>query len=127
MESNNENENFLKNNAEGNQSASDRNEPREENPDMTDQGTLEGYNSSDPDKYLALEQEGVTFTPDSRGPLLNSDTIEDGGAGNSDTWNGDEQNTRNSDAFNQDEFLLEDNLELDEEKSQSISSDNDNQ
>lgn len=91
----------------------------------TDEGTESGYYSSPEDKYLALEQEGVTFTDESNAPLLNSDTIEDGMNGNEDEWDLKGDNTRNSNAFNQDDYLLEDNLDLDEDQFKSISTDDD--
>lgn len=92
--------------------------------DFNDEGTIEGYNSSSPDKYLAMEQPGVTYTQDDDAPLLNSDQIEDGAGEGSDLWDNDSKNSRNSDAFNQDEYLLNDNIDLDEDQSTSISSEN---
>lgn len=91
----------------------------------TDEGTVAGYYSSPDDKYLALEQDGVQFTEDSKAPLLNSDHVEDGMKGVEDKWKLNGENTRNSDAFNQDDYLLEDNLDLDEDQFKSISSDDD--
>ncbi len=86
-------------------------------------GTEEGYYSSPPDKYLANEQPGVTYTSEADPLLLNSDKIEDGTDGNTGTWDSDARNSRNADAFNQDENVLDDNIDLDEDQSQSISSD----
>ena len=91
----------------------------------TDLGTEEGYNSSPEDKYLSLEQPGVTYTDDSNPAVLNSDKMEDGMAENSDLWDSETKNSRNSDAFNQDEYLLNDNVDLDEDSFRSISSDDD--
>ena len=89
-----------------------------------DEGTEEGYYSSPDDKYLALEQPGVTYTNDTDATvLLSSDDIEDNTTGDLDIWESDKKNSRNSEAFNQDEFLLNDNLEIDEEDNKSISSD----
>lgn len=75
----------------------------------------------DTDKYLALEQPGVTFTEDTN-PTRNSDTT-DYGSADTDEWDEEGGNSRNSDAFNQDDYLLDDNLDLDEDQNQSISSD----
>lgn len=87
-------------------------------------GTKEGYDSSRPEKYLELEQPGVSYTGDSDSAVLNSDNIEDGTAGNTGLWDSDAKNSRNADAFNQDEIILDDNIDLDEDQSESISSDN---
>jgi hypothetical protein len=85
------------------------------------EGTEEGYNSSDPDKYLAMEQPGVSYTPEN--DFSTSDNVESGTAEGSDLWDAEEKNSRNSEAFNQDEYMLDQNLDLDEETGQSISSD----
>lgn len=93
----------------------------------TEKGTVEGYYSSSDDKYLANEQSGVVYTDEEKEnpSLLNSDNVEDGGSQNSDLWNSDEKNSRNSQAFNQDEIILNDNLGLDEDNFRSVSSDDD--
>lgn len=76
-----------------------------------------------PDKYLALEQRGVSYTPDKTPTILNSDTIESGNSNPvSGEWKYDQKNSRNSEAFNQDDTILKDNIDLDEDQSQSISS-----
>ena len=46
-----------------------------------------------------------------------------GGRSNSNQWSEDGGNSKNSDAFNQDDYLLEDNIDLDEDQNQSVSSD----
>ena len=77
----------------------------------------------DNDKYLAMEQPGVTFTHDTN-PTLSSDTRPYKGNKDPDeTWNDVGGNSRNSDAFNQDDYLLDDNVDLDEDQNQSLSSD----
>lgn len=93
----------------------------------TDKGTEEGYYSSSEDKYLAMEQPGVTFTDETKEntSLLNSDDVEDGVAQNPDLWDADKKNSRNSEAFNQDEYILNENIDLDEDAFRSISSDDD--
>ena len=89
----------------------------------TDEGTVEGYYSSDDDKYLALEQPGVSYTDEGNTTLLNSDDIEDGTPENEDLWDPEVKNTRNSEAFNQDKYILNENIDLDEDSHRSISSD----
>lgn len=91
----------------------------------TDEGTEEGYYSSPEDKYLAMEQTGVTYTDETNAPLLNSDHLEDGMSDKNGIWDADQKNSRNSDAFNQDEYLLDDNVDFDEDSMKSISSDDD--
>lgn len=73
------------------------------------------------DKYLAMEQQGVTYTRET--PIVNSDQIDFGSERRSKEWNNEGGNSKYSDAFNQDDYLLEDNLDLDEDQNQSISSD----
>lgn len=88
-------------------------------------GTEKGYNSSPDDKYLELEQPGVTYTEEHEEVFLNSDNIEGGTQGNTGLYDSDVKNSRNSEAFNQDENVLNTNIDLDEDQSQSISSDED--
>lgn len=76
------------------------------------------------DKYLALEQPGVTYTEDTN-PTENSDFEDYSGSDSDDTWSEEGGNSKNSDAFNQDDYILEDNIDLDEDQNQSISSDDD--
>ncbi len=66
------------------------------------------------DKYLALEQEGVTYTDDSDPMANNPDHL---------TLN--DEPGRNAQAFDQDEELLRANVDLDEDQSRSISSEED--
>jgi hypothetical protein len=77
----------------------------------------------DTDKYLAMEQPGVTFTPE-HDPTKNSDQT-DFGSEDTGEWSEEGGNSKNSDAFNQDDYILEDNIDLDEDQNQSISSDDD--
>lgn len=78
----------------------------------------------DTDKYLAMEQPGVQYTSDTD-PTLNSDHMDFSSESQKKQWNEEGGNSKNSDAFNQDDYLLEDNLDLDEDQNQSISSDDD--
>jgi hypothetical protein len=73
------------------------------------------------EKYLELEQPGVSYTEESN-PTMNSDYMEADEA-ESDTFNPASHNSRNSDAFGQDDYILNDNIDLDEDQNQSISSD----
>ncbi|HEX8268969.1 MAG TPA: hypothetical protein VF581_03675 [Flavobacterium sp.] len=91
------------------------------NPGQED--TVEGYYSSPPDKYLAMEQPGVTYTDENTAPLLTSDDLEDGMDEGTDVWDAEKKNSRNSEAFNQDEYILNENIDFDEDQNQSISSD----
>lgn len=86
-------------------------------------GTEEGYNSSRDEKYLELEQPGVTYTKDSS-VFRNSDHIEPNTEGNTELFEADENNSRNAEAFGQDEEFLSTNIDLDEDQSESISSEN---
>lgn len=77
------------------------------------------------DKYLAMEQKGVSYTQD-HNPVQNSDQMEiDSDESRSDKWKAHSANSRNADAFNQDDYILNDNIDLDEDQSQSISSEDD--
>ena len=77
------------------------------------------------DKYLAMEQKGVSYTKD-HNPVQNSDQLEiDSDETRSDKWKANGENSRNADAFNQDDYILNDNIDLDEDQSQSISSEDD--
>lgn len=76
----------------------------------------------DTDKYLAMEQPGVQYTGDTD-TLKNSDQLDYSNEGQGDEWSEEGGNSKNSDAFNQDDYILEDNVDLDEDQNQSISSD----
>jgi len=76
-----------------------------------------------PDKYLANDQPGVTFTEE-KNHTSNSDFLEYGNdEDGSDKFKLHSQNSRNSDAFSQDDYILRDNIDLDEDQSNSISAD----
>lgn len=78
-----------------------------------------------PDKYLAIEQPGVSYTHD-KNHVSNSDNLEfDNDEDGGDKWKAHNKNSRNADAFNQDDYILQDNIDLDEDQSQSISSEDD--
>ena len=78
----------------------------------------------DTDKYLAMEQPGVQYTPETDG-LRNSDQVDYSNEGQGDEWSEEGGNSKNSEAFNQDDYILDDNVDLDEDQNQSISSDDD--
>lgn len=73
------------------------------------------------DKYLALEQPGVSYTQPEG--LTLSDQLEYGNEPDSQKYHTNGPNTRNADAFSQDDYLLQDNLQLDEDQANSVSSD----
>ncbi len=105
--------------SESDNSALDAQKDRQEN-------EAEDTNYASEDKYLAMEQPGISYTPDEDPMRLNSDHLEMGQQNqNSDLWDSEGGNSRNSEAFNQDEYLLRDNVDLDEDQSQSISSEDD--
>ena len=74
----------------------------------------------DTDKYLAMEQPGVTYTEESESVHLSD---EDYAEQNQGKWNEEGGNSEYSDAFNQDDYILEDNIDLDEDQNKSVSSD----
>lgn len=91
-----------------------------------DPGNGDDFEYSSPDKYLAMEQKGVTFTDDPDPMSLNPDNIEYRQHGQvSDEFDANNRNSRNAEAFSQDEYILRDNIDLDEDQSQSISSEDD--
>ena len=74
-----------------------------------------------PDKYLEIEQPGVTYTDEGH-PESNSDNFHGSNHESSGKWKADGNNSLNSNAFNQDDAILKDNIDLDEDQSRSISS-----
>ncbi len=72
----------------------------------------------DTEKYLELEQPGVSYTAER--DYTNSDYDPTGNA--TDKWQNTGDNSRNSEAFNQDDYILNDNIDLDEDQNDSISS-----
>lgn len=75
------------------------------------------------DKYLAMEQHGITYTEE-KNHTSNSDFLEyDNNENGSDKFKLHNPNSRNSDAFSQDDYILRDNIDLDEDQSHSISAD----
>ncbi|RWX00377.1 hypothetical protein [Flavobacterium cerinum] len=78
----------------------------------------------DTDKYLAMEQPGVKYTKEVD-PTVNSDQVNSRTTDSSGEWNEEGGNSKNSEAFNQDDDILNDNIDLDEDQNQSISSDDD--
>ncbi len=72
----------------------------------------------DTEKYLELEQPGVSYTEERDFTTSDYDPSGDG----KDKWQSTGDNSRNSDAFNQDDYILNDNIDLDEDQNDSISS-----
>jgi hypothetical protein len=81
----------------------------------------EWHDHADTEKYLGMEQHGVSFTKEGH-PTMNSDYFETGDQ-ESDRWKSHGANSRNADAFSQDDYILKDNIDLDEDQNQSISAD----
>ncbi|TRW24380.1 hypothetical protein FMM05_11145 [Flavobacterium zepuense] len=121
---NNEDENL--NDAYGQDNSSAKEEFRKDNPDNEideeDAIIANSDDIDDTDKYLAIEQPGVQYTPESD-PTVNSDHLNYDSEGSDGEWSEEGGNSKNSDAFNQDDYILEDNVDLDEDQNQSISSD----
>ena len=89
---------------------------------VSDNTNAETDDIDDTDKYLAMEQPGVQYTNETDA-TRNSDQIDYSNEGQGDEWSEEGGNSKNSDAFNQDDYILEDNVDLDEDQNQSISSD----
>lgn len=115
--------NIEENDEDAGDNGSERDDEQNDNSGYED-APESGEGINDTDKYLALEQPGVTYTPDTNA-TLNSDHADFGSESRKKEWNEEGGNSRNSDAFNQDDYILEDNLDLDEDQNQSISSDDD--
>ncbi|RZJ73505.1 hypothetical protein [Flavobacterium sp.] len=91
-----------------------------------DNGDGDDFKYTSPDKYLKMEQPGVQFTPEADPASTNPDNIEYRQHGQlSDEYDNNNRNSRNAEAFSQDEYILRDNIDLDEDQSQSISSEDD--
>lgn len=91
-----------------------------------DKGGGDDFKYASEDKYRSLEQQGVSFTPDLDPMGYNPDNIEYRQHGQeSAIFDANNRNSRNAEAFSQDEYILRDNIDLDEDQSQSISSDDD--
>ena len=128
MEPNKDYNNDLNNLESDNDEAQNLREHADEEirPEDLDNGTEDDFAFSSPDKYLALEQEGVQYTPDTDKALLNSDNMEYRQHGQtSDEYDVNNRNSRNAEAFVQDEYILRDNIDLDEDQPRSISSEED--
>ncbi len=74
------------------------------------------------EKYLELEQPGVTYS-DEGNPVSNSDQFENENEQLEPGTYKNNNDSRNSDAFNQDEYILNTNIDLDEDQNTSISND----
>lgn len=80
----------------------------------------EWHDHTDTEKYLDMEQHGVSYTSEGH-PTMNSDYFETNDQ-ESERWKAHGANSRNADAFSQDDYILKDNIDLDEDQNQSISS-----
>lgn len=105
----------------GNDSSAAKQISFENEKDISEDIEKAAHPEDDTDKYLALEQPGVQYTEDTN-PTQNSD-FEEYDSNDDETWSEEGGNSKNSDAFNQDDYILEDNIDLDEDQNQSISSD----
>ena len=85
-----------------------KNPPREDGPNT--------------EKYLELEQPGVTYS-DEGNPVSNSDQFENENEQLEPGIYENNHGSRNSEAFNQDEYILNTNLDLDEDQNTSVSND----
>jgi hypothetical protein len=75
----------------------------------------------DTEKYLEMEQPGVSYTKEGH-PTMNSDYFEPTQDDmEADRWKSNGHNSRNADAFSQDDYILNDNIDLDEDQNTSIS------
>jgi hypothetical protein len=82
----------------------------------------EWHDHAETDKYIALEQPGVSYTDD-HDFVMNADNV--GNSGPQLTYDSTgTHNSRNADAFSQDDYILNDNIDLDEDQNTSISSEN---
>lgn len=127
----NTNNDNLRDQGKGNGESTERNEFHSSdslNPDRTetrdDRQARSNDEGNDTDKYLAMEQPGVTYTNDHE-PTVNSDNLDYGETNAQNKWEDMGNNSQYSEAFNQDDYILQDNLDLDEDQNQSISSDDD--
>ena len=128
MEPNKDYKNDLNNLESDNQEAKNiqRHKDEEIQASDLDKGDGDDFKYASEDKYLSLEQPGVQFTPDSDPTATNPDNLEYRQHGQeSDIFDSNNRNSRNAEAFSQDEYILRDNIDLDEDQSQSISSDED--
>ena len=88
------------------------------------QGYADDTKFTSSDKYLALEQPGVSYTDEGH-PDSFSDNFEISNEEGSEKFRPSGKNSRNADAFGQDDYILKDNIDLDEDQNQSISADDD--
>lgn len=93
-------------------------------PKHDSQGFADDTKYTSEDKYLAIEQPGVRYTGAGH-PESNSDYFEISNEEDSGKFKPGGVNSRNADAFSQDDYILNDNIDLDEDQSQSISSEDD--
>lgn len=105
-----------------------QNQPPQKHANDADHYDSQGYADdtkyTSADKYLALEQPGVKYTGEGH-PESNSDYFEISNEDGSNKFRPSGKNSRNAEAFSQDDYVLRDNIDLDEDQSQSVSSDED--
>lgn len=93
-----------------------------EKDNINNNSDTKGEVGNNTDKYLAMEQPGVKYTKDTDPTRLSDDKSVQKDNG---TWNPEGGNNEYSEAFNQDANLLDDNIDLDEDQGQSISTEDD--
>ena len=99
-------------------------ENQEKSSDSKRQQQNEWHDHTDTTKYLGMEQQGVSFTDEGH-PTANSDHLEIDNQEH-EKFRASGKNTRNADAFSQDDYILNDNIDLDEDQNISLSSDDRN-
>lgn len=81
----------------------------------------EWHDHAETSKYLDMEQRGVSYTGEDH-HTMNSDYLEFDNEEH-EKWRMMAPNSRNADAFSQDDYILRDNIDLDEDQNTSLSSD----
>ena len=100
----------------------ERNEKNNEKENKNLNKTPEQKDIDNTDKYLAMEQPDVQYTKETD-PSNLSDEL--GSKNSENKWNVEGGNSKYSEAFNQDDYILNDNIDLDEDQNQSVSSNDD--
>jgi len=105
-----------------NQNTDNKNLHTDDAENFDSQGYADDTKFTSSDKYLALEQPGVSYT-DQGHPESNSDYFEVSNEEGSEKFRVAGTNSHNGAAFGQDDYILKDNIDLDEDQNQSISAD----
>ncbi len=103
---------------------SDKNRQADDAQQHDSLGYADDTKFTSPDKYLAMEQKGVKYTDEGH-PESNSDYFEVSNQEGSEKFRATGPNSHNAEAFSQDDYILRDNLDLDEDQNHSISADDD--